>query len=259
MKNIVSVVALVASLNSLLLVGCQPRNLSSEAQQTPIGLRGTWLNVNYLTVAKEKKSALAAYKTFQSNGISLLEISGNSLPLNCLVTSDAHTGGVGILINSYSQKELAFCAGDSLKTYYTIKLDFSAGDTLLILKDLETKTERSFRRISGESVTEPFSYVFNASLFAGKYTVLDSLGNKLYSDVLLKENGAISDFALSKTYQVWVDYAADPATNPCDWITFDNGGLEYEFKGRDIYLYTRAGESEDDAHRGSLKFTFVRQ
>jgi hypothetical protein len=247
----------MALVNSLFFVSCLSRHSQPEVEKTSVDLSGTWINVSYLMAAEKTKSAMAAYNTFQTNEISLLEIGGKSLPLHCVMTADAHTGGIHQFITRYSQTKFVYDLGDSTNTYYTIRPDFNANDTLLILSDLVAKREQTFRRISKVHVAEPFSFIFNISIFSGKYDILDSLGNKIYSDVVLNKDGTINNLEFSKKYQVWVDYATDP--NPSDWIIFDNESLEYEFRGNDIYLFKKTGESEDDLNRGPLKYIMSRQ
>jgi hypothetical protein len=241
----------------MVLMSCNSKSQVME-QNKSLSLIGTWIQSDYKISAETEKSAITATNKLDDVG-SCLIFDKSKIPFSFGLLFNSHVGGGRMEMTKYSELDSCYHAGNIEKPYFKLKVKLSGRDTFLIMKDNpKLNGIRIFTKISKGVIASPFSYVFRAFVFYGKYDVFDATNKILFENVTFERSGALVGFGGFKRYEIETDYSTQP--EDLDEIHFDDKlSLEYKFDGSEILFFEREKIDPETTKRGSLIYRLVKK
>lgn len=261
---------------SILMTACQTNNSQADIQATDSMqvfksiINGIWYEPTYITDIQKTKSPYKSQNELASmveldidisqiQGDSILEVGAPSIHEG---TSFMVFFRPGLTPTSLPTSIQDY---DNQTNFYELGYEISNGDTSLNILHYDKNKmlfgKSKYLRVPKNS-EGGLQYMVNKTLFAGSYTTVDSIGQKL--NLQFSNDGHLTGLPNFKKYYVLTDFVAGPENN-LDEVCFDiqtpnQKCYAYEIKGDTINLYEA---KENDEHitleLGQLKFKLVKQ
>lgn len=238
-------------------------------------LQGVWVKSDYVDDVAKTRSPLAAFPkadpTITTMVIEADAIKGDSVMID--VGYGLHEGGNLILrfhpgkINS---SIVGYSSGGNIaNSNYEFTYSTKKGDTTLTLYTYDehkkladsAKYFKAFHDQRGKELGYATYYSINRVLFAGNYSLTDSLNNT--ATIRFTSDGKMSGLNDLKTYFIAVDFTTPPKN--MDEIYFSDGNKDqrsytFKFKADTLNLFETSFDKDSiDLIKGKLKYQLIRK